>query len=175
MRGIHRGPVNSPLKWPVTRQMFPFDDVIMLRSQGNFSELNYAGLSLNLYYYFKHTYFRPLCPRKMKFIWRYIQIHLCICRQYPNHWNVARFSYNSISQSNHVSKVLIASVQYSYSGFQKYVTVRFITTITIAQLRFYVHFPRGLSKLIYGTEVTLKKTCLLSTEPLCPARDGWWR
>ena len=25
--GIHRGPVNSPHKWPVTRKMFPFDDV----------------------------------------------------------------------------------------------------------------------------------------------------
>ena len=29
--GIHRGPVNSPHKWPVTRKMFPFDDVIMGR------------------------------------------------------------------------------------------------------------------------------------------------
>ena len=29
-RGIHRGPVYSPHKWPVTRKMFPFDDVIML-------------------------------------------------------------------------------------------------------------------------------------------------
>ena len=29
MWGIHRGPVNSPHKWPVTRKMFPFDDVIM--------------------------------------------------------------------------------------------------------------------------------------------------
>ena len=27
--GIHRGPVNSPHKWPLTRKMFPFDDVIM--------------------------------------------------------------------------------------------------------------------------------------------------
>ena len=27
--GIHRGPVNSPHKWPVTRKMFPFDDIIM--------------------------------------------------------------------------------------------------------------------------------------------------
>ena len=27
--GIYRGPVNSPHKWPVTRKMFPFDDVIM--------------------------------------------------------------------------------------------------------------------------------------------------
>ena len=30
VRGIHRGPVNSPHTWPVTRKMFPFDDVIML-------------------------------------------------------------------------------------------------------------------------------------------------
>ena len=30
MREIHRGPVNSPHKWPVTRKMFPFDDVIMM-------------------------------------------------------------------------------------------------------------------------------------------------
>ena len=32
VRGIHRGPVNSPHKWPVTRKMFPFDDVIMPES-----------------------------------------------------------------------------------------------------------------------------------------------
>ena len=29
VRGIHRWSVNSPLKGPVTRKMFPFDDVIM--------------------------------------------------------------------------------------------------------------------------------------------------
>ena len=29
VRGIHRWPVNSPHKGPVTRNMFPFDDVIM--------------------------------------------------------------------------------------------------------------------------------------------------
>ena len=29
VREIHRGPVNSPHKWLVTRKMFPFDDVIM--------------------------------------------------------------------------------------------------------------------------------------------------
>ena len=27
--GIHGWPVDSPLKWPVTRKMFPFDDLIM--------------------------------------------------------------------------------------------------------------------------------------------------
>ena len=29
VRGIHRGPANSPYKGPVTRKMFPLDDVIM--------------------------------------------------------------------------------------------------------------------------------------------------
>ena len=31
VREIDRGPVNSPHKWPVTRKMFPYDDVIMQR------------------------------------------------------------------------------------------------------------------------------------------------
>ena len=30
--GIHRWPVNSPHKWPVTRKVLPFDDVIMISS-----------------------------------------------------------------------------------------------------------------------------------------------
>ena len=29
VRGIHQWPVNSPHKWPITRKMFPFDDVIV--------------------------------------------------------------------------------------------------------------------------------------------------
>ena len=32
VRGIHRWPVNSPHKSPVTRKMFSFDDVIMSRT-----------------------------------------------------------------------------------------------------------------------------------------------
>ena len=32
VRGIHRWPVNSPHKGPVTRKLFPFDDVIMVDS-----------------------------------------------------------------------------------------------------------------------------------------------
>ena len=35
VRGIHRWPVNSPHKWLVTRKMFPFDDVIMIKSHFN--------------------------------------------------------------------------------------------------------------------------------------------
>ena len=29
VQGLHRWPVNSPHKWPITRKMFPFDDAIM--------------------------------------------------------------------------------------------------------------------------------------------------
>ena len=34
VREIHRWPVNSPHKSPVTRKMFPFDDVIMWNGEG---------------------------------------------------------------------------------------------------------------------------------------------
>ena len=34
VRGIHRGPMNSPHKWPIMRKMFPFDDVIMGKNNG---------------------------------------------------------------------------------------------------------------------------------------------
>ena len=37
VRGIHRWPVNSPHKGPVTRKMIPFDDVIMLVEDNDLS------------------------------------------------------------------------------------------------------------------------------------------
>ena len=40
--GIHRGPVNSPHKWPVTRKMFPVDDVIMCDKQCHFWHNNFV-------------------------------------------------------------------------------------------------------------------------------------
>ena len=50
------GPVNSPHKWPITRKMFPFDDVIMLNQNAHSSCLINCGnrmvtntkLSLNI-------------------------------------------------------------------------------------------------------------------------------
>ena len=44
VRGIHRGPVNSPHKWPVTRKMFPFDDIIMEKKwQGNYCIVTFGS------------------------------------------------------------------------------------------------------------------------------------
>ena len=43
VRGIHRGPMNSSRKGPVTRKMFPFDDVIMERRHYKVTPLSLAG------------------------------------------------------------------------------------------------------------------------------------
>ena len=40
VREIHRWPVNSPHKGPVARKMFPFDDVIMIKSALDFYHLS---------------------------------------------------------------------------------------------------------------------------------------
>ena len=58
VRGIHWWPVNSPHKWPVTRKMFPFDDVIMCQfdllkniqwySNKNHKKINLESLFANI-------------------------------------------------------------------------------------------------------------------------------
>ena len=40
VRGIHRGPLNSPHKRPIARKMFPFDDVIMAIASVNLKHLS---------------------------------------------------------------------------------------------------------------------------------------
>ena len=46
MWGIHRWPVNFPHKWPVTRKMFPFDDVIMPHTLLGWDNLSVLELRL---------------------------------------------------------------------------------------------------------------------------------
>ena len=53
VRGIHQGPVNSPQKRPVTRTMFPFDDVIMILKRGCFIS-SCLGCANNLSFYKRH-------------------------------------------------------------------------------------------------------------------------
>ena len=56
VRGIHWGPINSPHKGPVTRKMFPFDDVIMLALNITFDNwLTYKCVSAIWDYYFLLT------------------------------------------------------------------------------------------------------------------------
>ena len=56
--GIHRGPVNSPHKWPVTRKMFPFDDVIMVEVR---TRMIITAHTNKGYDYLYMTLFQMLC------------------------------------------------------------------------------------------------------------------
>ena len=47
VREIHRWPVNSPLKGPVTRKMFPFDDVIMRPKQNSRQFADHVNIVCN--------------------------------------------------------------------------------------------------------------------------------
>ena len=49
--GIHRWPVNSLHKGPVTRKMFPFDDVIMYNQQVTLATRAIAGQQEMIYKY----------------------------------------------------------------------------------------------------------------------------
>ena len=48
VRRIHRWPMNSPNKWPVTRKMFPFDDVFMISMHFDFRIIPATLLVRNL-------------------------------------------------------------------------------------------------------------------------------
>ena len=61
VRGIHRWPVNSPHKWPVTRKMFPFDDVIM--------ETDFFKASFSILMIIRHT------------IWWHVQNSKCLLQR----------------------------------------------------------------------------------------------
>ena len=58
--GIHRWPVNSPHKLPVTREMFPFDDVFVRFTQTAIE----AGTGINNYIPY--------------FMWKWLYIHAII-------------------------------------------------------------------------------------------------
>ena len=57
--GVHRWPVNSPHKWPVTRKMFSFDDVIMF-FRGCVPEMFVACILLLIAYTFRKNWEFPL-------------------------------------------------------------------------------------------------------------------
>ena len=44
--GTHRLPVNSPHKWPVTQEMFPFDDVIIMHQHSDNNSTTHAVIGI---------------------------------------------------------------------------------------------------------------------------------
>ena len=66
VRGIQRGPVNSPHKWPVTRKMFPFVDVIMvsqhlLKMDTKIHKISSRCQSLSDNYLYRNPHLISLC------------------------------------------------------------------------------------------------------------------
>ena len=56
VRGNHRGPLNFPHNWPVTRKMFPFDDVIMVIPTQTLTGCKYLSvLGIKLFHVRKMT------------------------------------------------------------------------------------------------------------------------
>ena len=74
-RRIHRGPVNSPHKWPVMRKMFPFDDVIMKYALVNQQTCLWLLRILNTSHYLNLSIYSPTyiscmnVPHKWTQIW----------------------------------------------------------------------------------------------------------
>ena len=64
VRGIHRWPVDSPQKGPVTRKKFPFDDVTM-NMKGQMDALYTSGNNL---FYFHCIGYRKICSRVLKWV-----------------------------------------------------------------------------------------------------------
>ena len=63
VQGIHHGLVNSPHKWPVTRKMLPFDDVIMIGAWHFLLEQLWQGLMLQaIHYLLNQCWQSPVTP-----------------------------------------------------------------------------------------------------------------
>ena len=75
--GIHRWPVNSPHKGPVTRKMFPFDDVIMWRHNFMLLLLGIGGICAP-WELFVFNFFQKSFPKSKLPIFPWI----CFCNQY---------------------------------------------------------------------------------------------
>ena len=90
VRGIHRWPVNSPHKWPVTRKMFHFDDVIMSLLPIVFAAWRWMRT--------KGQIFRSLKPVS-ECMWQFKRTTvsnaclLTVCNYSYSHWKLLQYQY----------------------------------------------------------------------------------
>ena len=91
--GIHRGPINSPHKWPVTRKMFPFHDVIMYNTKK--SKLKMEATSTERLIGYVET-----CLILLNHCWQPKSRHYSVCFLYwKSHlvWTSPQYIYISIN------------------------------------------------------------------------------
>ena len=95
VRGIHRGPVNSPDKRPVSRKMFPFDDVIIF-----FVNLVALWLSLKNIQSFKR-----ICSLIISTAWCNTAVSLLL-----THWRYCSLALSHRIMTMHICKVSVTGM-----------------------------------------------------------------
>ena len=106
--GIHRWPVNSPHKWPLTRKMFPFDDVIMVE----FSALN-LRLSIcnqNIAIFIWLALAKYLLMHKKSKPWNVIDKMFCDSRSQLNIWWIVPFDSKYMQLLNPCQQNIINAI-----------------------------------------------------------------
>ena len=96
--GLCAGAGNSPRigesqhKWPVTREMFPFDDVIIIGAEPYWRNLRKAACTNNSYQTFPHfsssnfySWQKTTMVQKQK--------TMCQCKKSTYHWNIVEFCW----------------------------------------------------------------------------------
>ena len=97
VRGIHRGLVNSPHKWPVTRKMFPFDDVIMNADNTTVSNITLVSSQNRMEQIYMHMDIYPYPHR------RFLYTDLMWQMNSQTHFHVFQFLYwNQLNKTENV-------------------------------------------------------------------------
>ena len=108
VRGIHRWPLDSPHKGPVTRKMLPFDDVTMFEHTAMFfrpplnsriKQLQWPTISLYNKQVLTHRHWvTHICVRRLAllhwFRWTAPSLYLEKC------WNIVNWTFGNKLQSN---------------------------------------------------------------------------
>ena len=167
VRGIHRGPVNSPYRWPVTRKMFPFDDVIMihlievalvnLRKQSyktlrieNITKVNQGKINPNAYF-MGHTtcilaigYFSAL---------------------FRHRWHGGRFYLQILAEEFRSVKPILSNGMYLFIHDLQ-IQRRFILT-TIDGVRAWINHYKREKTIAVNLRLNLSRVMLIKSAPRC--------
>ena len=143
VRGIHRGPVNSPHKWPVTRIMFPFDEVIMKRSY-------FSKTSPNQYCFTALIQYTMIRDTDIRNVWR------CMFKPCLFEWPFRRLPSNItvlICNGDHLHKLisinLIGALEpWGYSGFT--LSVRLSIRSSVCRR----HGFQNINKVCFGISIS---------------------
>ena len=138
VRGIHRWPVNSTHKWPVTRNMFPFHDVtMMLPPMAHYSDIAW-------------TSWRVKRPVTRQFVQQCIQNNNNRNTKTQHYWLCVRRIHRGPVDSLHTGPVMRTA--FPCHGLSPVHTMTYACTYTTTS-RYLIHTELILEGLIYSCRV----------------------